>query len=320
MKLFKRHTPGKHDVTSDTRRGLVDWLNMEEIFPPNDPKLRTIKQFYQNFKTRDFQHIPKLLTNDVEFTINGRAGTVPLAGSYRGKEAIKTYLKGFCDSISQGQITFQFNLVDGDMVNTHVQIVAKVPSSGKSFDLEFVYNWTLNNEGKIKSLFLYYDTNSWYQAFQAGGADHIEDLKGNMNFTVKKLSFDPLQSLKDTYDAFNRGAIPEILEKLDDQFLFILKGDPGIPFEGIYRGKDGFLRFLNNLKGAATYTGVPVNKFFVVQGNRIDAHVVEELKCLATGKLFRAEIVQAWIISDDNKLLEFKSYNDQYEVVEAFKP
>jgi ketosteroid isomerase-like protein len=292
-------------------------MNMEGN---NNRKLFSIKKLFLDLRKHDVHHIGNLLSDDVTFIIAGTAGTVPLAGTYYGKEGIESYLKGFCSSLSNVQMIFLFNLVDGDYVNTHVQIIAKVRSSGKTFNMEFVYNWMLTEDGKIKFLHLYYDTNSWYNAFQTGGPDYVEDIKGDMDFDIKKVNFDTLQILKDTYDTFNRGDIPGVLDKLDDNFVFILKGDLSIPFEGKYYGKNGFLQWLNNLMGSARYLGLPINKYYVVQGNRVDAHVYEELMCLATGKIFRSEICQSWIISDDGKLLEFKSYNDQFEVVQAFKP
>jgi ketosteroid isomerase-like protein len=302
-------------------RSLITYKNMEAVFKDNSRKLLPIKLFYLGLRAHDTKLMLNQMSEDVQFWAAGRAGTVPLAGMYNGKQEVKGYLEGFLSKFSKAQMVFQFNIVDGTWVNTHVQLIAQVPTTGKTLDGEFIYNWMLNEKGKIKYMHLYYDTNSWYNAFHPGGPNYVADIKGDTNFEVNKLSFDPLFLVQETYNTFNCGDIPGVMDKFDDQFVFILKGgDPIVPFEGKFYGKTGFLQWLNLLMSSATYLGMPENRYFVVQGNRVDAHVYEELMCLATGKIFRSEICQSWIVGENGKLLEFKSYNDQFEVVQAFQP
>jgi ketosteroid isomerase-like protein len=187
-------------------------------------------------------------------------------------------------------------------------------------NLELVYNWKLNNDGKIKFLRLYYDTFSWYTAFHQGGCKYVEDFKGDMDFDIHAVNFDSQQFIKDTYAVYTSGNLPALMERLDDNFIFILKGDPNCVFPGQYYGKDSFLQFANNLFGVAYYTQTLIFQSIIGQGNYIDYLSHEELVWRSTGKVFTSELVHSLIISDDGKLLEFKSYNDSFDVYYASQP
>lgn len=295
-------------------------INMEGIFHENNRKLFSIKKFILDLGRHEVEQIERLLSNDVTFVITGRAGTVPLAGTYNGKEDVKRYVRGFCSSFYNAQLIFQFNLVNQDYINTHVQLIAKVRSSGKPINIELVYNWMVNDDGKIKFLRLYYDTYSWYTAFQPGGSKYVEDFKGDMNFDIHAVNFDSLQLIRDTYAAYTTGNIPALLDKFDDNFVFILKGDPNCVYPGKYYGKDGFLQFANNLFGVAYYTQTLTCRYIVGQGNHFDYLAYEELVWRSTGEVFTSELVHSLILSDDGKLLEFKSYNDSFDVYQASQP
>ncbi len=299
---------------------ILDCVKTEGIFNEDDRKLRTIMKFIFYLRRHDAEQIERLLSNDVTFEITGKAGIVPLAGTYNGRKDVKRYVRDFCSSFCDAQLTFQFNLVNHDYINSHVQFNTKVRSSGKSVNIELVYNWMLNDDGKIKFLRLYYDTYSWYTAFQPGGSKYVEDFKGNMIFDIHALNFDSLHLIKDTYAAYTTGNIPALLDKLDDSFVFILKGDPNCVYPGKYYGKDGFLQFVNNLFGVAYYTQTLTCRYIVGQGNHIDYLAHEELVWRSTGETFTSELVHSIILSDDGKLLEFKSYNDSFDVYQASQP
>lgn len=310
-----------NDKFNEPRGCFLSCTNMEETFKENNRKLFSIKKFFLDLKKHDVKQMKQIFSEDVTFIITGKPGTVPLAGTYNGIEEVQRYMRGFYSSFHNVQIIFQYNLVGENHINTHVQMIAKTRSSGKTMNLEFVYNWMLNEDGKIKFLRLYYDTYSWYTAFQPGGPNYVEDFKGDMNFDIHPVNFDSLQLTKDAYAAYNTGNLPALMDKLDDNnFVFILKGDPNCVYPGIYHGKFGLLQFANNLFGVAYYTKMLTGNYFVVQGNHIDYHASEELVCYATGKIFRCDLVHSIIISDDGKFLEFKSYNDSFDVYQAFQP
>jgi ketosteroid isomerase-like protein len=296
------------------------YMNLEGIFNENNRNLFSIKQFFLDLRKPAPEKIEKLLSNDVKFIINGKAGLVPLAGTYNGKDEVQRYVRNFCASFYDTQMIFQFNLGNKDYINTHVQFIAKVRPSRKTMNIELVYNWMLNADGKIKYLRLYYDTYSWYNAFQQGGAKYIEDFKGDMNFDIHSVNFDILQNTKNLYMAYNTGNIPALMDMLDDDFLFLLKGDPNCVYPGKYYGKNEFLQFVNNLSGVAYYTQPLTPRFYVVRGNHVDYHCYEELVWRSTGKAFTSELVHSLIFNDDGKLLEFKSFNDSFDVFRAAQP
>lgn len=314
------HGMDRFDRTNNKCGCILSYINMERVFNEDNKKLFSIKKFFLDVRGHNTKKIERILSDDVTFIITGRPGMVPLAGTYNGKENVKRYVKEFCSSIYNAQMIFQYNLINQEYINTHVQLIAKVKSSGKTMNLEFVYNWKLNEDGKIKFLRLYYDTYSWYTAFQPGGSNYVEDFKGDMDFNIHAVNLDSQQFVKDMYTAYNTGNIPALLEKLDENFVFILKGDPNCVYPGKYYQGQGFLQFANNLYGVAFYTQPLTCKTIISNGSHIDYIAYEELIWRSTGKAFTSELVHSLIISDDGKLIEFKSYNDSFDVYLAAKP
>jgi len=300
-------------------RSNIVYKNMEAAFRDNNQKLFSIKKFFLDLRKHDPKQMGNLLSDDVTFIISGRVGIVPLAGTYRGKADVERYVRSFCSSIYNAQMILQYNLVGPESINTHVQLIGQVRSSGKTMNLELAYNWVLNNDGKIKFLRLYYDTYAWYNAFQPGGSNYVEDMKGKL-IDIQPVNFDTVQFIKEVYLEFNTMNLPPLLDKMDDNLVFVLKGDTNCVYPSIYNGKTGFLQFCQNLFGVAYYTQTFIINSIIVQGNHIDVLAHEELIWRATGKPFTSDNVHSFVVSDKGTILSFLSYNDTFDVYYASLP
>ncbi len=130
-----------------------------------------------------------LLADEVEFQVIGRLGIVPMAGAYQGRKAVLGYLRSFLNENNLVDTTDQFHLEDDEddrefhRVSSHVNIVSDVRSTGRRYDLEFLYKWELNDAlDKVRNLTLYYSTWHLTEAFMKGGDDLVTDRRGRRGF------------------------------------------------------------------------------------------------------------------------------------------
>ena len=308
-----------NNSSNDTQGYFLNCTNLEGTFNENSQKLLSIRNFFLDLRRHDAKQLEQLLSDDVTFIITGRVGMVPLAGTYNGKTEVERYISDFRASLYDAQMIFQYNLASPEYINTHVQLIAKVRETGKTMNVELVYNWMLNDEGKIKFLELYYDTYTWYTAFQPGGCNYVEDIKGEQ-IEFQPVNFDTVQFITELYSEFDSGNITAVLNDFDDNLVFVLKGDTNCVYPGKYYGKTGFMQFLQNLTSVAYYTQPDTILHTIPQGNHIDVLLHEELIWRATGKSFASDLCHSIVVSDDGKLLAFTSYNDSFEVYYASLP
>src|SRR5690606_31647849 len=62
------------------------------------------------------------------------------------------------------------------------------------------------------------------------------------------------------FDAFNRGAIDEVLARLTDDAIFVSHLDPIVPWSGRYQGKDQILQYFQALGGSVEVGDHPVEQ------------------------------------------------------------
>ncbi|OHD11877.1 MAG: hypothetical protein A2086_15415 [Spirochaetes bacterium GWD1_27_9] len=286
-----------------------------KIFDCKEKSLKNIEKFLYSLEKEKVRRISNLVSKDFTLSVTGREGTVPFAGTYYGKKALEQYLDNFLSSLKIKNIDLQYNIIDNDNINTHLNLVAKVLSTGKSFDLEYIFQWQLDKNGLIKYLKLYYDTYAFYKAYQNGGETYISDIKGTNDFQLINVNFDSEEMAKTLYQKFfTEGDLPGVINMLDTNVLWVMKGDPTIiSYANAYSEVDGFMQFVYNLLGTCTMAAMPEFFYYVKQDNKVDVHLIEQWICNSTGKLMKFEIIHSFSFTADGKIKEFKSYNDTYE-------
>jgi ketosteroid isomerase-like protein len=125
-------------------------------------------QNYISTVKSDFPASLEMLSDDVRW-INLLPEHVPFGGEYRGKEGLATYFAQMADCFVIGDYVYdEFEFIESG--NTVVLIgyekAAQVPSTGKTFDLHFVWVVKFNEEGKICYLREHNDTAAIGDAFK----------------------------------------------------------------------------------------------------------------------------------------------------------
>ncbi len=116
----------------------------------------------------DFPDSLSMLSEDIHW-INLLPDNVPFGGEYNGHAGIIQYFEKMSPIFELGQYHFEeFEFIETGncVVMTGFESAAKVPSTGKVFDLHFVWIIKFNSEGKINYLREYNDTAAISSAFK----------------------------------------------------------------------------------------------------------------------------------------------------------
>jgi|GEM_PF-3471518 len=260
-----------------------------------------------------------LLADGVEFHIIGRPGVVPMAGIYRGKEEVLGYLGSFLEANNPADMLVQFHLEDAGesrRVSSHVNIVSEVRSTGKRYDLEFLYKWELDDAlDKIRGMTLYYSTWHLTEAFTEGGDGFVTDQRGTDDFGIIPVGFDTTALAAGLYDGFYvRHDVPGTLAFLSDDVVLVEKGNPALPSNGAYYGKAGFQQLITGVFCYQIYLSPPAFRNYITRGNRTDVTLDVHFGDAVTGKNFFITLNQSLIFDVKGRLLELKSYHDSQEI------
>jgi ketosteroid isomerase-like protein len=278
-----------------------------------------LDQFFEKFGTGNVNDINSLLTDDVEFHVIGRPGVVPFAGMYKGKDEVLAYLNSFIGANDLVDLIIQFHLCDvnkSNRISSHVNITSEVRSTGKRYDLEFLYKWELDDSlDKIKSLTLYYSTWHMTEAFSVGGDGFVVDQRGSNDFGMISVDFDAAEAIKDIYDKFYvQHDVPATFEAMSDDIVVVEKGNPALPSNGSPKGKEAVQQLIDGVYSYQIYMAPPVFRNFITQDNRTDVTIDVHFGDAVTKKDFHITLNHSLIFDKDGKLLELKSYHDSQEI------
>lgn len=125
-----------------------------------------------------------------------------------------------------------------------------------------------------------------------------------------------LESVQSIYEAFGRGDVPAILDRLDEHVEWD-KDAPGygVPALEPGTGKAHVQRFFATLQGLEFVKFQPTN--FLVGGNQVAVTIDVSLKVKATGKPIDVLELHLWTFGDDGKITRFFHCVDRHAFVLA---
>jgi ketosteroid isomerase-like protein len=126
-----------------------------------------------------------------------------------------------------------------------------------------------------------------------------------------------LESVQAIYEAFGRGDVPAILDRLADD----VEWDQDAPGYGvpIYEpgvGKEHAQRFFENLQDLEILRFEPTN--FLSGGNQVAVPIDLEVKVKATGNVVKALEIHLWTFGNDGKVSRFFHGIDRHAFVLAY--
>lgn len=103
------------------------------------------------------------------------------------------------------------------------------------------------------------------------------------------------------------------------QLLHMIKGgETDVELCGTYHGRQGLSDFALRLFSELEYEDVPPQLATVSDGNWLGVHMPETFVNKATGTRAVVHMLHLWRFDKDGKVVEFKSYNDTYEIVDSY--
>lgn len=118
------------------------------------------------------------------------------------------------------------------------------------------------------------------------------------------------------FDAFNRGAIDEVLARLTDDAMFVSHLDPVVPWSGRYQGKSQILQYFQALGGSVEIGDHPVEQV-MAQGDVVVGRGGVSFTVRETRKPGSSTWVYVFTFAN-GKVRSFEQYNDQ-GLAEAFR-
>jgi ketosteroid isomerase-like protein len=137
---------------------------------PNELDVRTnvdvVQATYEAFGRGDIPALLDLLTDDVEWTLQGPSA-IPFAGPRRGREGVAEFFSLLGDTIEFQQFEPREFVAQGDTVVVVGFERNLIKPTGRTFEQEWAHVYTLR-DGKIAKGRFFEDTAAYAVAFGAG--------------------------------------------------------------------------------------------------------------------------------------------------------
>ena len=125
-----------------------------------------VQQAYDAFGQGDVPAVLRLLTDDVEWTLQGPS-VIPWAGTHHGHEGVKEFFSLLGETLEFEQFEPREYVAQGDTVVVLGQERSLVKPTGRGFEQEWAHVYTLR-DGKIATGLFLEDTAAQVEAFSAG--------------------------------------------------------------------------------------------------------------------------------------------------------
>jgi ketosteroid isomerase-like protein len=128
-------------------------------------KVGVVQQGYEAFGRGDIPAVLDLLTEDVEWTLQGPS-VIPFAGTFRGREGIVEFYSLVGETLEFEQFEPREFVAQGDMVVVVGYERSVVKQTGRRFEQEWAHVYTLRDD-KIATGRFFENTAAEVEAFAA---------------------------------------------------------------------------------------------------------------------------------------------------------
>jgi uncharacterized protein len=120
---------------------------------------------------------------------------------------------------------------------------------------------------------------------------------------------------QDILEAWGKGDMDFMLNSLSEDMVLTEYQAPGVAMGGVWKGKDGFMGFLQALGQTLDFREF-VPQQFIAQDNRVVIVGYEVMVARNTGVQYRNDWIHVWEY-DKDKLAKIYAYNDTAAVATA---
>lgn len=116
-----------------------------------------VQSLYEAFGRGDVAYILARLDDAIEWVSNGSADVIPWGGTRRGQAGAQSFFESLAGHLDFERFEPRQFAADGDLVFVHGRTVAKVRTTGRRFDSEWVHAFTIAG-GRVRRFQEFYDT------------------------------------------------------------------------------------------------------------------------------------------------------------------
>jgi ketosteroid isomerase-like protein len=127
-----------------------------------------------------------------------------------------------------------------------------------------------------------------------------------------------IHTVRAIYAAFGRGDLAALLERMDDEIVWITPGSGMVPLAGRRQGIAEVRAFFEELAQRLTFTAFEAREY-IAQGNRVVVLVHYAGRYNDTGRGFMAESAMLWTIGN-GQAIRFQEYTDTEALARAARP
>jgi ketosteroid isomerase-like protein len=126
--------------------------------------VQLIRQLYETMGKGDLDAVLAMMTDDVTFVVPGPPG-LGAAGTWRGHKGVRTCFVRLRDAQDNQQVDVREIVAQGNTVVVLLHAVARIRSTGKTFESDIAHYLTIRN-GRIASLLDFFDTAALVEAYR----------------------------------------------------------------------------------------------------------------------------------------------------------
>jgi len=290
------------------------------------------------------------LTENATWNVEGDPDRLPYAGDYQGREAVQEFFTNMTRTMIWTEFTpldilteERENFLGGQETRVAVRVAqtGKGTFTGREFQGDFVYLFTLGEDGRISSFEGFYNT---YPAAAAATGVNAPDIPDNDPLTGQPATIDQTidaemarQVAIDNWQALIDNNLERVseLNAPDTQWSFAIGGPDFLPYSKTAQGitSDGQSLNPDFSNAGAIITQILQPRMNVVapgnltvqetfaNGNRVLVHLRETgATALETGNPYDLDIFSWITVNAEGQITSNEVIVDTYQTVEALRP
>jgi acetyl esterase/lipase/ketosteroid isomerase-like protein len=135
--------------------------------------LQTINNVLNALERGRVGHVLRYLANDVEWIVEGEEESIPFAGTYYGKQGVRRFLIAFNRLVNLREVIIDNHVEGEETITSYTRFQGSIPRKRKTFDMEYVLTWELNERNRVEKCSIAYNTCSFELALSTRGKGHI---------------------------------------------------------------------------------------------------------------------------------------------------
>ncbi len=128
---------------------------------------------------------------------------------------------------------------------------------------------------------------------------------------------DNVRTVREAYEAFGRGDIAAVLDRLTDDVEWIEPGSKDIPFAGRHRGREAVSRYFSTLAASLEFETFEPREF-IAQGDVVVVLGRETSRTRTTGRAMTTEWAMVFRMRN-GKVARFQDFQDTEATAAAFR-